>query len=158
VSSIVEEFKVTKVRTAMLLQHSKDNVAKKTKTSNPSRTRKWNEDEALLEAVERLQHSDIVGIVAEGRKGLGSYGRVSWSKADNETRRKMVQDEVRKSEEERRRVKAISQGSQGAWMNWDGVERRKTSWQQLMQPTGNSLSFQLKAMSDTLPTPANMAR
>lgn len=51
---------------------------------------------AFSEAVGRFQHGDIVGIVAEGRTGLGSYGRVPWPKADNETSWKMIQEEVRK--------------------------------------------------------------
>jgi hypothetical protein len=63
----------------------------------------------------------------------------------------------RKSEKETKRVKAFSQDSQRAWMNGDGVKSRKISWQELMQSTGHS-SFQLKAMSNTLPTPSNMTR
>ncbi len=41
---------------------------------------------------EWLQHADIIGIVAQGRLGLGCFTRISWNKADPKDRRSIQRD------------------------------------------------------------------
>ena len=106
----------------------------------------------------KLKQADIVGTIAEDRKGLGNYGIIPWAKADSKQRRHMIISEVRKGEEETRNVKAIGMANQGSWMSWtDKVESRKLSGNQLLQEQGSRLAFFLKAVSNTLPSSTNLA-
>ena len=70
VSSLVEEFKCTKVRTELLLAGSKDVVVSNV-VPNPTKGRKWNPRTAAQEAEAALRHREIVGNVQIGREGLG---------------------------------------------------------------------------------------
>ena len=118
--------------------------------------RKWTPQVSVSEAESRLRHSDVVGVVAEGRRGLGSYNSVPWGKANTQTRRKMVVHEIRKAEEETRRVRASGMKAQGDWLNWSSVESRAISAGDLFKSPDVSLSFFLRSISDTLPTPLNL--
>ncbi|KAI2644044.1 Peptide chain release factor 1 [Labeo rohita] len=82
VTSMLEEYKVTKTHQAMMLQDS-----------NGERV---------------CQAGIVVRTVAQGRLGLGCFTRMRWSKADPKEHRSMVQREVRKSEEETQHVKAVA--------------------------------------------------
>ncbi|KAK0135474.1 hypothetical protein N1851_028685 [Merluccius polli] len=114
VISMVEEYKATKTCQAMMLRDSQD--ARVGQADIEVRTdRKWSTSRALREAEDCLQHAGIVGSVAQGRLGLGCSTRVSWVKAKTKERRGMVHREVRKAEDERRRVKAVSMNKQGSW-------------------------------------------
>ena len=155
-SSVVEEYKVAGVRTTLLLRYSQDQVIQNVHKTTSGR--KWSPQKAIEEAESRVRVSDIIGTVAEGRRGLGSYGRVPWSKADGKTKRRMIEDEVRKAEEEGRRVTAAAQGKQGAWLTWDATETRKTNWRETMSAPDKAVSFLLRAVSDTLPTPTNLVK
>ena len=107
----------------------------------------------IVDAETKLKQADIVGTTAEGRKGLGNYGTIPWTKADSKQSRHMIISEVRKGEEETRNVKAIGMANQGSWMSWtDRVESRRLSRNQLLQEQGSRLAFFLKAASDTLPS------
>ena len=154
---MVEEFKVSKVRTTLLLQHSKDKIARGTKFRTP-KNRKWSPQAAIVDAATKLKQADIVGTIAEGRKGLGNYGIIPWAKADSKQRRHMIISEVTKGEEETRNVKAIGMANQGSWMSWaDKVESRRLPGNQLLQEQGSRPAFFLKAASDTLPSSTNLA-
>ncbi|KAK0154156.1 hypothetical protein N1851_003780 [Merluccius polli] len=91
VTSVVEEHKATKTRSAMMLRDSQD---------------------------ARVRQADIE--VRTGRKWLANraLGRVSWVKANPKERRDMVQMGVHKVEEERRHVKAVAMNKQGSWTRW----------------------------------------
>ena len=103
VTSVVEEYKATKTRQAMMLRDSQD--ARVRQADIEVRTdRKWSASRALREAEDHLQHADIIRSVAQGRLGLGCSTRVSWLKANLKERHGMVQREVRKAEEERQCV------------------------------------------------------
>ena len=52
--------------------------------------------------------------------------RVSWKKASAAERRQLVQEEVQKSEEESRHVKAAAIMKQTEWLNWEGEMPKKT--------------------------------
>ncbi|KAL0199484.1 hypothetical protein M9458_008024, partial [Cirrhinus mrigala] len=64
--------------------------------------------------------------------------------------------EVRRHEQATRCVKAISQAKQGQWTRWEGVERRKISWRELMGMEAFHISFILRATYDVLPSPSNL--
>lgn len=89
----MEEFKAAKVRLAMRLRDSDDQVVQKANIM-VKKERKWKASRALREAEEHLQHADIMGTVTQGRLGLGVITRASWKKAKAKDCRGMVQDEI----------------------------------------------------------------
>jgi len=117
--------------------------------------KKWSPHAAIEEAESRLRISEIVGIIARGRSGLGSFKTAKWNDPDASTRRHQIVEEVRKREEENRQVKAISLAVQGAWTKWEAVEPRKISCSQLLTAEEKILSFFLRATTDTLPSLTN---
>ncbi|KAJ8414518.1 hypothetical protein AAFF_G00037200 [Aldrovandia affinis] len=93
---------------------------------------KWKAQVEVDQAISRLQHLDVVGRVQAGRTGLG-WGEAPqfWSKANRKERKEMVVSEVTKMEEERYKIKAVSQGCQGGWTTWEGIVSRPISWSDL---------------------------
>ena len=70
--SVVEEFKATKTRAVSTLQSSKGAKIKH-KSKGIKGSRKWNPQEAVQNAEEHLRHQEIVGLVCQGKLGLGHY-------------------------------------------------------------------------------------
>ncbi|XP_066285801.1 uncharacterized protein [Branchiostoma lanceolatum] len=153
-----DEFKLEKVRLALELQGSRDNSVraayKEQKTG-----RKWRVGEVIEQDVSRLRHKDIVGAVQYGRQGLGWGGKTQrWERANPKERKQLVVEEVKRMENEKRRVTAVSQKQQGAWVNWEEAIDRRLSWKDLWEVQGCSLSFLLRAVYDVLPCPQNLSR
>ena len=98
-TSLVEEYKVAKVRQAIMLRDSTDEYVNRAVIKLRS-GRKWKVEDAVNSAEERLRHSDIIGTVTHGRLGLGCVTRSRFSTASTQRRRELVQDEVRQGEEE----------------------------------------------------------
>ncbi len=69
----------------------------------------------------------------------------------------MVQAEVRGLEEERRKANVVGLGSQGAWTRWD-LPKMKVTWADLWRLEPFQISFLVRAIYDTLPTPVNLHR
>jgi len=67
----------------------------------------------------------------------------------------MVQAEVRACEEERQMARGVEQRSQSAWTQWD-LPESKISWQKLWQLEPYQMSFLLRSVYDTLPSPAHL--
>ena len=67
-------------------------------------------------------------------------------------------NEVRRIEEEKRLAVAVGQRQQGAWTHWEAVMQRKLSWSQLWRMEPQGLRCLIRAMSDLLPTAANLQR
>ena len=156
ITSLVEEFKCTKVRTELLLSGSKDAVVSKV-VPNPIKGRKWNPRIAVQEAEATLRHTEIVGNVQIGRGGLGlGPGKPVWSRAGPKEKRKLVVEQVRRQEEVLRGAKAVAQAKQGQWVNWEGVDKKKLSWKELWSMEESSIRFLIGATYDVLPTPQNL--
>lgn len=90
ITSLIDEYKCSKVRLLMTLKDSKDQI-----TSNAAPAlvtgRKWTPSSAAKQAMSALKHSDIVGHVQLGRGGFGLVPRKpTWQKASSSERRKMV--------------------------------------------------------------------
>ncbi|XP_052240804.1 uncharacterized protein LOC127851227 [Dreissena polymorpha] len=155
-SSIVEEYKVSKARLVLTLRDSSDmsirNAGIEVRTG-----RRWSASNAVEQAESRLRHQDIVGTSCQGRQGLGLNTRQPWSSATTVQRRELVQSEIRKEEEEIRKVKAVQMGSQGSWTKWQ-TTGRKLSWTDIWKYQFFQLQFLIRAVYDVLPTPANLQR
>ncbi|KAF4111690.1 hypothetical protein G5714_008721 [Onychostoma macrolepis] len=155
VSSVVEEFKAAKARAVSTLLSSEDGkVRRASKTIKCGR--KWKPQQAVMEAEFHWKHQEIVGVVCQGRLGLGHYSEKRWSRADARARRGLVVQRVREAAEEERQVKAIGLASQGRWTQWDQAQERPLSWKELWQIDQGRLSFLLRSVTDLLPTPRNI--
>ncbi|KAI8490092.1 hypothetical protein Bbelb_321620 [Branchiostoma belcheri] len=157
VPSLVEEYKVAKVRTVVTLRDSKDPVVRDIQPEVRS-GRKWTAIAAVEEAEARLKHKGVVGANHTGRQGLGLIPRKWWSSSSNKERREMVVQEVREIEEEKRGAIAAGQAKQGMWTTWEGVEPRNISYSVLWQMEPLRISFLWRSVYDLLPTPANLSR
>lgn len=111
----------------------------------------------MAQAERTLKLKDIIGNPCVGRQGLGSTHFQQWGKADPRQRRAMIQAEVRHLEEERRRSRAVELGAQGAWTNWD-LPKRKITWSEIWRLEPFRISFLLRSVYDTLPSPTNLHR
>ena len=122
---LVEEFKVANGRLVVTLKESSDDLI--WKAGIETRTgRKWSASQTVAQAESRLRHKDIVGTTAIGRQGLGSSKPQRWSTAGKKERSQMVQYEIRHSEEDDRRARAVGMGGQCAWTQWQTTERHLT--------------------------------
>lgn len=77
--------------------------------------------------------------------------------ADLRQKRNMIQAEVWQLEEEERSSSAMALGSQGAWMKWD-VQKHKITWPEIWRLEPFRISFLLRSVYDTLPSPTNLHR
>jgi hypothetical protein len=156
--SIVEEYKCSKVRLAMMMKCSPDEVIAGS-VHQVSSGRRWRAEEATERAVSAAQFREILGAVRQNRAGIGC-GRPSrwWSSASTKERRELAVTEVRREEEEARRVKAVQQSHQGAWSRWEEIEPIQVSWAKLLRWQEGRVKFLLGATYDVLCTPANLAR
>ncbi|RXN28661.1 reverse transcriptase [Labeo rohita] len=128
-SSVVEEFKVAKCRVIMTYRDSQDEQVRQAGILTRS-GRKW-------AAASSVAQAETMG------------------KAGSKDRRAMIQEEVRNLEEEGRRVRAVELASQGAWTKWD-LPKRKITWGDLWRLEPFRISFLLRSVYDTLPTPTNL--
>ena len=155
-SSLVEEFKVSKCRLVMTLRDSKDE--KISEAGVQTRTgRKWSASQAVKQAEDMLTIRDIVGNTCVGRQGLGSSKFKPWKAAKGKDRRDMVQEEIRREEEEGRKARAVELGQQGAWTRWN-VPERKITWAELWRMEPLRISFLLRSVYDVLPSRSNLLK
>ena len=154
ITSLVEEYKVSKARLVMTLKNSKDEKVRKAGVE--VRTgRKWSASLAVQEAESSLRHKDIVGAVYQGRQGFGSSKIQFWEKASVAEKRSMVQLEIRAKEEETRKAKSVALSSQGAWNRWE-TENRQLKWHEIWKYPHQQLQFLLRSVYDVLPSPSNL--
>ncbi|XP_068595260.1 retrovirus-related Pol polyprotein from type-1 retrotransposable element R2 [Brachionichthys hirsutus] len=155
-SSVVEEFKVAKCRVAMMYRDSTDDKVRGAGVTTRS-GRKWAADASVARAEHLLKLRDIIGNQCIGRQGLGSTHFQQWGKADPRQKRDMIQAEVRQLEEEGRRSRAVELGAQCAWTKWD-LPKRKITWSEIWRLEPFRISFLLRSVYDTLPSPTNLHR
>jgi hypothetical protein len=155
ISSVMEEYKVSKARLVVTLKDSKDEMIRKTGIYG----RKWSASRAVQQAESRLRHKDIVG-----RWYNSSWTSRPWDNKHTKVvysfccrKRKMVQTEVRLLEEETPKARAVELGLQGAWTRWTTTER-KVTWADLWQYKPLRLRFLLRSVYDLLLSPANFHR
>ncbi|KAI8483130.1 hypothetical protein Bbelb_391490 [Branchiostoma belcheri] len=104
-----------------------------------------------------LKLRDVIGIPCVGKQGIGSSYCQLWGKPNPRERRALIQNEVRHQEDEKRLAKAVGLGLQGAWTRWE-LPKRKVTWTELWKLEPYRISFLLRAVYDTLPSPSNLHR
>ncbi|XP_066271283.1 uncharacterized protein [Branchiostoma lanceolatum] len=155
-ASVTEEYKVAKCRTVMMYRDSQDQQVRQAGVTTRA-GRKFVADSLVSKAEGMLILRDIVGITNTGRQGLGSSHFQQWGKASRKERRALIQTEVRQLEEEGRRAKAAQLAAQGAWTKWN-LPSRKITWSDLWKLEPFRISFLLRSVYDTLPSPTNLCR
>ena len=156
-SSTVEEYKAAKCRAVVSLRTSKDDKVTEAGECISS-GRKWKPQTAVDQSISRLKHRDVVGTVCKGRTGLGHYGNQTWAGANTRTRRDMIVEQVRESEEEDRQLHLRSLYGQGEWARWEGVVEKTRTWNEAWKMDDGKLKFVLRAVFDLLPSPTNLKR
>ena len=114
ISSLVEEFKIGKVRLHMMMKDSADEIIRKAYPEIKSGM-KWLAVKTAQEAKCSLWIKDIIGITQTNRAGLGSTSKKVFSKVDPKEKKDMVSEEVRMFEEEQRKASAVTLAKQCAW-------------------------------------------
>ena len=158
ITSIVEEYKASKVRTVMMLRYSKDQRIRE----DPPQVRtgkRWSAEQEVDRAEAALRHKDIVGSVQLGREGLGVNHFKPFSTGSDKEKRDAVVQEVRRSEQEKRMVHLVGCSQQGQCLSWqEMVVERKLSWKELWKWEPARTSFLIRSTYDVLPSAANLVR
>lgn len=154
--SLVEEFKVGKIRLQSMLLESKDHYIRDDPPELQS-GQKWKVADAMVSTSEMLRFNEVCGVARAGRRGLGmeAISRVREQDKSAESRR-LREIEMRNLEEESRLVMAAQQGQQGRWLNWEGVEQRVVSWDDWWKMSHYHLKFLLQCAYDVAASPANL--
>lgn len=80
------------------------------------------------EAKAALEHSQIAGNMQKGCGGSGlCSGRPQWNKTGPGGRRKQIVVQIQRQEEVVRCTKAVVEAQQQQWLNWENVEKKKLS-------------------------------
>ena len=111
ISSLVEEFKIGKLRLHMMMKDSADKIIRKAYPEIKS-GRKWSAVMSVHEAECKLRIKNIIGVNQTNRAGLGSTSKKVFSKVDPKGKREMVNEEVRMFEEKQRKASAVTQAKQ----------------------------------------------
>ena len=151
ISSLVEEFKIGKVRLHMMMKDSADKVIRNAYPEIKPDT-KWVVVKAAREAERSLR---IKGVTQTNRAGLGSTSNKVFSKVGPKGKRDMVSEEVRIFEEEQRKATAVTQAKQCAWTKWNYIEPIKLLWKSLIAMEPLAISFFLRSTYDLLPNATN---
>ncbi len=151
--SISLGYKQEKVRLVFQLRDSPDPAVRNARAQVIT-GHKWDVVQAVDQAISQLKHQEVMGAVQSGRAGLG-WGPATkkWSKASAKERQDLVISEVRRMEEESHRIKAVGQSQQGRWTTWEAVTKRSVTWADMWRIPQARLSFMIRAMYDTLPSP-----
>ena len=152
-TELSEEVKAAKARNLVTLAESNDECIKGAKILVDG-GRKADTPKEVEEAKSKLRHKDITGTGNKGLEGLGMRKSQYFCKATKKEQRNMIVKEIRDKEEDRRRVKIVSQGKQGAMTRWEVPEHR-LSHREILGTTETRIKFLTKAVYDLLPTPAN---
>ena len=155
-SELTEEVKAAKARNLVTLAESKDKCIRGAKIVVDGG---WKTDtfKEVEEAKSKLRLKDITGTGNKGLEGLGMRKTQYFYKATSKEQRNMIVKEVRDKEEDRRRVKIVGQGKQGAMTRWEVPEHR-LSHKEILGTTETRIKFLTKAVYDLLPTPANKSK
>ena len=155
IASVVEEYKVAKVRYQLMLRDSPDSVIQEAAPELKTGT-KWTPNEAIAEAESSLRFKEICGATQHGRAGLGQTHPRWFSKESARGAREMVTEEVRNLEEQKRQSISAGFGTQCAWNKWEAAVARKLPWSAFFTMEPLRLSFALRSTYDLLPTATNL--
>ena len=155
ISSLVEEFKIGKVRLHMMMKDSADEIIRKVYLEIKSDT-KWSAVKAYQEAECSIRIKDIIGVTQTNRAGLGGTSKKVFSKIVPKGKGDIVSEEVRMFEEEQRKPSVVTLAKQCAWTKWNDIEPIKLSWKSLIAMEPLAISFLHRSTYDLLPNATNL--
>ena len=155
--SFVEDFKISKLRTQMMLDNSTDQRVAEVKPTLISGT-KWNARVEIENATVSLQWTERTGAVQLGRHGVGWNHHLWWSKANAQERSDLIVQDRKQAIESERVVKSAQLSQQGDWTRWEETVQRSLSWEDIWRYAPVRLSFLIRSMYDQLPTASNLKK
>ena len=155
ISSLVEEFKIGKVRLHMMMKDSVDEIIRKVYPEIKSGT-KWSAVTATQEVECSPRMKDVICVSQTNRAGLRSAKNKVFYKVGPKGKRDMVSEKVRMFEEEQRTDSAVTHAKQCAWTKWNDIGPTKSSWKSLIAMEPLAISFLLRSTYDLLPNAINL--
>ena len=155
-ASIVEEVKVARARTQVMLETSED-VCIKDANIVLDTGRKWRVSEAVADAKVKLKIQDIAGIANIGREGIGINHRQYYKGSSEKVKKQLIVKKIRETEEERRLVKIAGLAQQSRSLQW-GLQQRVVKDRDMRETPDALFQFQMKVLYNLLPTPSNKNR
>lgn len=134
----------------MMMNDSNDEFVREAHPAVKAGT-KWSVTKTIEEAESSLRTKEIMGLVQVDRAGLGSTKYEPFSKMGIKDKRKMVTEEIKMFEEEKRKATAVTQAKQCAWTTWSDIEPVKLSWNTLIEMEPLAISYLLRSTYDLLP-------
>ena len=124
--SVAEEFRISKIRTQLMINNSTDSTICGSKPLLRS-GRKFNAQEEIEKSREVLTFEEIRGPIQVGRHGIGWSHSIGWTQANASQRSALIIQERKRDIENARITKAVQQGQQGQWTTWDEALQRPIS-------------------------------
>ena len=151
--SVAEEFRISKIRTQLMINNSTDSTICGSKPLLRS-GRKFN----AQEEIEVLTFEEIRGPIQVGRHGIGWSHSIGWTQANAAQRSALIIQERKRDIENARITKAVQQGQQGQWTTWDEALQRPISWSNIWSMPPLRLSFVIRSLYDQLPSRDNLRK
>ena len=154
--SIVEEYKLSKIRTQWMLNNSADSRIREVK---PLRSgRKFRAQNEIDESVAELTFEEVRGPTQTDRHAVGWNHLPKWSQASSSTKAAMINQERRRKVEQDRVTRAVQQSQQGKWTTWEDVMQRSLTWSDMWKMSPLRLAFAIRSVYDQLPSRDNLQK
>ena len=155
--SIVEEYKVSKIRTQWMLNNSADIRIREVKPLLRTK-RKFKAQDEINKSVSELTFEEMRGPIQTGRHAVGWNHFAKWSESCSAIRAELIIRERRREMESERVTKAVQQSQQGRWTTWEDVVQRSISWNEIWKMSPYRLAFVIRSIYDQLPSTDNLRR
>ena len=155
--SIVEEYKLSKIRTQWMLNNSADSRIREVKPLLRS-GRKFRAQNEIDESVAELTFEEVRGPTQTDRRAVGWNHLPKWSQASSSTKAAMINQERRRKVEQDRVTRAVQQSQQGKWTTWEDVMQRSLTWSDMWKMSPLRLAFAIRSVYDQLPSRDNLQK
>ena len=155
--SIVEEYKVSKIRTQWMLNNSADIRIREVKPLLKTKMKFKAQDE-INKSVSELTFEEMRGPIQTGRHAVGWNHFAKWSESCSAIRAELIIRERRREIERERVTKAVQQSQQGRWTTWEDMVQRSISWNEIWKMSLYRLTFVIRSIYDQLPSRDNLRR
>ena len=155
--SIVEEYKLSKIRTQWMLNNSADSRIREVKPLLRS-GRKFRAQNEIDESVAELTFEEVRGPTQTDRHAVGWNHLPKWSQASSSTKAAMINQERRRKVEQDRVTRAVQQSQQGKWTTWEDVMQRSLTWSDMWKMSPLRLAFAVRSVYDQLPSRDNLQK
>ena len=143
--SIVEEYKLSKIRTQWMLNNSADSRIREVKPLLRS-GRKFRAQNEIDESVAELTFEEVRGPTQTDRHEVGWNHLPKWSQASSSTKAAMINQERRRKVEQDRVTRAVQQSQQGKWTTWEDVMQRSLTWSDMWKMSPLRLAFAIRSV------------